>query len=160
MKSAHEIVMQTPHLAACKCGGWSFVVRPESDVMMQEEFAEHKMEAMRARSKAMRMHGYQVFGASVGAKKVTRRTLDRRYGRHRSLPLVVTMLEGDLIEMRPLKSPIKHTLDIFDVYQFALEREANAKRVQRLKARKVKRQARLERDRIKAAEDRLRPKQC
>lgn len=120
---------------------------------------ERMDESTRARlraAKAKRLHGFQLFGAEVGSVRITRDTLNSQHGAHRGRHLVVSFVGGDLIEIRPFGSPIRKTVSAFDIYRFAIEREATAARMERLRAQREKKKARLERLRLKAAEARLR----
>lgn len=106
---------------------------------LELELKHHQEMSQRiSRSKAARLHGYQVFGAKVGGKRITRGTLPANHGLHAGRHLIVSMEAADLIQFRPLNSPAKWSISAFDVYQIILEREAAAARAERDAERKRK----------------------
>jgi hypothetical protein len=154
MKHQLDIISLHDGHAACSCGGWTYAPPAAQPVYLLDVETAHRKHRF-AMSKVGRLHGYQVFGAKHGRKRITRGTLDGKHGAHTGLNLIVQMLDGDVIEMRPLRSPKRHVISIFDVYDFALKREADAVRMEKVRAARAKNAGRIGRLRIRVQRHKL-----
>lgn len=80
------------------------------------------------------------------AKRETVKELGTAYGPDRERSLIVSLIDGDLIEIKPKGLTAKHAKQIsaFDVYNYALRCEANVLNLERarlIKERKAERRA-------------------
>jgi len=92
---------------------------------------------------------------SSEVRRVTKKPLDGSFCRHRGRKLVVRLASGDLLSLKPKGTRKVMTAQLSDVYRWMIQCAADKIRMEKLRNRKVAKQARLERMRIKAAENRL-----
>jgi len=72
--------------------------------------------------------------------------------------LIVGLLSGDVLALRPegrLRRTAEVTITLADVYSYCLRNQALSRQLERARARKAAKQARLARRRIQAADKRL-----
>lgn len=93
------------------------------------------------------------------ARAITFAGLSCFHGPDRGRKLVVSLEPGDLITIRPAGTRRTHQISAFDVYAFMLRSEANRLTLERARARKAKRAARLAAQRQLRAERKLFGKQ-
>lgn len=89
------------------------------------------------------------------AAAITLETLGGAFGPDRKHRLIVTLAEADLIILRPERTARPVAIAAKDVYRFALMARANLATLERARAAKAKRAARLASRRQQAAERRL-----
>lgn len=79
------------------------------------------------------------------AVRVTRNTLSGAYGPDGGRKLVVSMVDGDLLVMRPKGTQQRKSISVFDVFAYVHRIEVAAVAKAKREASKAKRQARLAR---------------
>lgn len=72
--------------------------------------------------------------------RVTRGVLDGQFGRDKRRKLVVTLRDGDLLELRPQGTRQASRLSLFDIYRMMLRHEANVRQLEKARKRKTQRQ--------------------
>lgn len=93
---------------------------------------------------------------SAPYSRVTFAPLGGQFGSDKSKRLVVTLLAGDVIQMRPEKTRRVVSMLAVDVYRILLRNEANKATLEKARARKIKKQEQRESARIKRADAKLR----
>ena len=90
--------------------------------------------------------------------RVTRGKLDGHFCRDRNRRLIVGLLPGDVLSLRPegrLRRTTEVTIELKDVYSYCLRCKALSKQLEKARTKKVILAARRERRSIKRAEKRL-----
>jgi len=87
--------------------------------------------------------------------RVTRGTLNFRYGPDRDKHLVISLRDGDLITLKPLRTSRPETISAFDLYNYLLRCRANREVLERAREKKARKAERLAAMRQKRAEKRL-----
>jgi hypothetical protein len=91
--------------------------------------------------------------ASLAA--VTRSALGFNHGPDRGRCVVVSLLDGDLIEFRPYGTQRRYQVRAIDCYEWVLRSRANAATLERARAKKARKAERLAQQRQARAEKRL-----
>jgi len=89
------------------------------------------------------------------AIRITRGILSLSHGPDKNKPLVVSLKDGDLIEIRPAKTQRPKSISVFDVYDYIIRLEAGMVERQKREEKKAKKDERLARQRQERAEKRL-----
>jgi hypothetical protein len=92
---------------------------------------------------------------SSPAQAITLEALGGAFGSDKKHRLIVTLAEGDLIILRPARTTRPIAVAAKDVYRFALLCRANLANLEKARAAKARKAARLAARRIAAAERRL-----
>ncbi len=77
------------------------------------------------------------------------------YGPDKDRRIAVTLLPGDMIELRPERTQRPERIALIDVYRYALRCRANVEYLAKARIAKDKKAIRLARDRQERAEKRL-----
>lgn len=89
-------------------------------------------------------------------RRVTREELGGQFGPDKHRKLVVELVEGDLLTLRPQGTRQEVTMEIKDVYRYLLRCAAAKKVLEKARERKIAKQARKERERIARADRKFR----
>jgi len=93
-------------------------------------------------------------------RRMTNGKLDGSYGPDRDKRIAVTLLPGDMLQLRPERTRRAETIALIDVYRYAVRCRVNASVLERARAKKESRAIRLAADRQKRAEKRLIERPC
>jgi len=80
----------------------------------------------------------KTFGQGQRTVRVTASKLPVFHGRDRNKPLVVELLRGDLISIRPLKTRREQVYYVLDIYDWMVRTSADKQRSERRQKRKNK----------------------
>lgn len=92
---------------------------------------------------------------SAPAVRLTRGGLGYHHGLDKNKQLVVSLKDGDLIEMRPIRTQRTKTISAFDLYDYLIRLEMNAAERIKKEAKREARDIRLAQQRQERAEKRL-----
>lgn len=87
--------------------------------------------------------------------RATFNPLGGQFGSDKRKRLVVTLIDGDVIQMRPEKTRRVVSMLAADVYRMMLRNEANKGTLEKARLAKIKKQERRESNRIKYADQKL-----
>jgi hypothetical protein len=93
---------------------------------------------------------------SAPCSRVTFAPLGGQFGSDKRKRLVVTLIAGDVIQMRPEKTRRVVSMLAVDVYRILLRNEANKATLEKARAKKIRKQEQRESARIKRADAKLR----
>jgi hypothetical protein len=77
---------------------------------------------------------------SRAIRRVTKGSLGGHHGADRGRRLVVTLRDGDLVELRPHGTRRRKFVSVFDVYDFIIRAEARAAALEKARAKRERRQ--------------------
>lgn len=89
------------------------------------------------------------------AVRITRGVLGYHHGTDKNKALVVSLKDGDLIEIRPARTSRPKVISAFDLYDYLVRLEAGVAEREKREARKQKKAERLARLRQERAEKKL-----
>jgi hypothetical protein len=89
------------------------------------------------------------------AIRITRGGLSLMHGPDKNKQLVVSLKDGDLIELRPARTSRSKSISAFDLYDYLIRLEAGVVERQKREDKKAKKEVRLARLRQERAEKRL-----
>ncbi len=82
------------------------------------------------------------FGKGFQCRRLTVGTLSASHGPDRGKPLVVALVQGDLVTTRVLGSRRTETVSVFDIHAWAIRRRVNAAQLDEARAKKARKAAR------------------
>ena len=80
----------------------------------------------------------KTFGQGQRTVRVTASKLSMFHGRDRNKPLVVELLRGDLVSIRPLKTRRQQVYSVLDIYDWMVRTSAEKQRNERRQKRRTK----------------------